>query len=372
MSEIRMVSVRARTLGIASIWAGIALFDALQTVITMRSQGMHHAWTALFATRLLSWLPWALATPLVIRISRRFPPLQIGGWSAWLTHLAVLLGINLLATAWSTWLQWILNPWAQSGPQPLFVSALLPNFNYELLTSCILYAAIVTITLTLDVKEALVQEQTHGARLNEELSKAQLHALQRQIEPHFMFNTLNAIAGLIREHRNDQAVSMVVGLSDFLRRTIDSAGSLEVTLASELDYLERYLAIQKMRFSDRLQVDMDIPGELLPALVPSLMLQPLVENAIDHGIAKRAQGGCIHIAASLAKGTLSLSICNDGPHLMPGWEKSSRGVGLANLRSRMQLLYGSAFELSLRDDDTLKVRALVTIPFRMTAPVKVA
>jgi LytS/YehU family sensor histidine kinase len=127
-----------------------------------------------------------------------------------------------------------------------------------------------------------------------------------------------------------------------------------------------------MRFSDRLQVDMDIPGELLPALVPSLMLQPLIENAIDHGIAKRAQGGCIHIAASLAKGTLSLSICNDGPRLMPGWEKSSRGVGLANLRSRMQLLYGSAFELSLRDADTLKVRALVTIPFRMTGPVKVA
>jgi len=372
MSEMRMVSARVRTLGIGSIWAGIALFDALQTVFTMRSQGMHLAWTALFATRLLSWLPWAFSTPLVIRISRKFPPLQIGAWSAWLTHLAVLLGINLVAASWSTWLQRMLNPWAQSGPQPLFVGALLPDFSYELLTSCILYAAIVTITLTLDAKDALVREQTHRARLNEELSKAQLHALQRQIEPHFMFNTLNAIAGLIREHRNDRAVNMVVGLSDFLRRAIDSADSPEVDLASELEYLQRYLAIQQMRFSERLQVNIEIPAEVLPALVPSLMLQPLVENAIKHGIAKRALGGCIHITASLSTGNLSLSICNDGPPLPPGWEKSSRGIGLANLRSRMQLLYGSAFELTLREDGTHRVRALVTIPFRDATPLRVA
>jgi len=372
MSEMRMVSARARTLGIASIWAGIALFDALQTVFTMRSQGMHHAWAALFATRLLSWLPWAFATPLVTRVSRRFPPLQTGAWSAWLTHLAVLLGIDLVAASWSTWLQRILNPWSQSGPHPSFVGALLPDFSYELLTSCILYAAIVTITLTRDAKDALVREQTHRARLNEELSKAQLHDLQRQIEPHFMFNTLNAIAGLIREHRNDQAVNMVVRLSDFLRRAIDSADSPEVTLASELEYLQRYLAIQQMRFSERLRVNIEIPAELLPALVPSLMLQPLVENAIKHGIAKRALGGCIHITASLTKGNLSLIICNDGPPLRPDWEMSSRGIGLANLRSRMQLLYGSAFELALRDDDTHRVRALVTVPFREATPFKVA
>jgi LytS/YehU family sensor histidine kinase len=165
---------------------------------------------------------------------------------------------------------------------------------------------------------------------------------------------------------------MVVGLSDFLRRAIDSADSPEVTLASELEYLHRYLAIQQMRFLERLRVNIEIPAELLPALVPSLMLQPLVENAIKHGIAKRALGGCIHITASLTKGNLNLTICNDGPPLRPDWETSSRGIGLANLRSRMQLLYGSAFELALRDDDTHRVRALVTVPFSQATPFKVA
>jgi two-component system LytT family sensor kinase len=372
MSWKRTDSGRKRALGIASIWAGIGLFDALQTVFTMRSQGMHHAWTALFITRLLAWLPWALATPLVMRIVRQFPRSRIGNPSTWLTHMGALLGINLVQAAWMAGLQLTLNPWAQSGPPPWFGQLVLSGFSYELLPAVILYASVATIVLMLDAREGLAREQTHTARLNEQLSRAQLHSLQRQIEPHFMFNTLNAISGLVREQRNDEAVNMVASLSDFLRRTIEGAENAQVTLSSELEYLQHYLAIQKMRFSDRLQVSVDVRGDLLAALVPSLVLQPLVENAIKHGITRRVQGGSIRIAASQANGRLSLSVYNDGPRLLEAWETRCRGIGLTNLRTRMQLLYGSSFELSLQDAEQGGVRALVTIPFKSAPAAKVA
>src|SRR5262249_22735923 len=150
---------------------------------------------------------------------------------------------------------------------------------------------------------------------NEQLSKAQFDALRRQIEPHFLFNTLNAIAGLVREKKNDEAVSMIVGLSDFLRSVLEDRNRQQVPLQQEMELMERYLEIQKVRFADRLQLNVDVPSELLPARVPSLVLQPLVENAIKHGIAKRAQGGAIRVAASRTNGMLSLRVYNDGPTL---------------------------------------------------------
>ena len=138
---------------------------------------------------------------------------------------------------------------------------------------------------------------TETARLNEELSKAQLAALRRQMEPHFMFNTLNSIAGLVRDHRNDAAVSMIVGLSEFLRRASEDSHRSQVTLAEEVEYLQRYVDIQKVRFGERLRVSVDIPADLLDAQVPNLLLQPLVENAIKHGVAKRVVGGNVRVTA---------------------------------------------------------------------------
>src|SRR6202790_194860 len=135
------------------------------------------------------------------------------------------------------------------------------------------------------------------------------------MEPHFMFNTLNAISGLVRDNRNDAAVSMIVGLSDFLRRAVEDSNRPQVALAEEVEYLRRYLDIQKIRFADRLQVSVDIPAELLQAPVPNLILQPLVENAIKHGIAKRVAGGAIRVAGARRNGNLCLSVYNDGPSL---------------------------------------------------------
>lgn len=352
-----------RWLWIAAIWCGIGLFDASQTVFVMRAEGMHHYWVRLFLTLFFSWMPWMLATPLVLRLGRRYPAVQWRRASTWLAHLAACVGIGLIYAGWmALWESW-LNPWAISpGPDP-FAQAWLHKFYGGLLSHLILYGVILLVGHLLDSREKLALQRAETARLNEQLSKAQLNALRRQIEPHFLFNTLNAIAGLVREGRNDSAVSMIAGLSDFLRRVVADSDRQQVPLSEELEFTQKYLDIQKVRFAERLQFSVDVPGELLSAQIPSLILQPMVENAIKHGIAKRAQGGAIRIAASRTNGTLTLCVYNDGPSLPAARDASSPGIGILNVRTRLQSLYGEQFELSLRNHKPGGVEASVSVPF---------
>src|SRR5258707_5944872 len=135
-----------------------------------------------------------------------------------------------------------------------------------------------------------------------------------------MYTTLNSIAGLVRDEHGEEAVSMIVGLSEFLRRATEDSHRSQVTLAEEVEYLQRYLEIQKVRFGERLQVSVDIPKELLGALVPNLLLQPLVENAIKHGIATRVAGGTVRVSCACRPGYLCLRVFNDGPCLPEDWQ----------------------------------------------------
>jgi two-component system LytT family sensor kinase len=166
----------------------------------------------------------------------------------------------------------------------------------------------------------------------------------------------------VREKRNDAAVDMIAGLSDFLRRVVEESGRQQVPLAEELDFAQKYLDIQKVRFAERLQISVDVPKDLFPAQVPSLILQPMVENAVKHGIAKRVQGGAIRIAASRSNGRLTLSVYNDGPGLPAGWEKTHTGVGISNVRTRLQNLYGDEFDLSMQNQEPGGVEVSVSVP----------
>jgi two-component system, LytTR family, sensor kinase len=363
MDTTRTPSDSSRWLWLAAVWCGLGLFDATQNVFVMRAEGMHHYWTRLFFTLLFSWLPWVLATPLVLRLARGYPPAQWKRFSTWAMHLAACGVIGVVYAAWVALWEELLNPWAlMPGPDP-FLELWKHKFSGGLLSYLFLYGLILLVNHILDAREQLAFQQTETARLNEQLSKSQLSALRRQIEPHFLFNTLNAIAGLVREKRNDAAVSMIVGLSDFLRRVVEDSDRQQVPLAEELEFTQKYLDIQKVRFAERLQFSVDVPQELLPAQVPSLILQPMVENAVKHGIARRVQGGAIRITASRSNGTLTMRVYNDGPRLPEGWEIGQSGIGIVNVRTRLQSLYGDQFELSMRDQAPGGVEATVSMPF---------
>jgi len=369
MRSILTHSETPRWYWIASIWFGIGLFDATQTVFVMRAEGMHHAWVQLFVTLFLSWLPWALATPLVLWLGRQYPPVQLRRFSMWGTHFGACAAIGVVSAAWIALLEELLNPWANVPAREPFVHFWLHKFYNGLLSCLILYATLLLISYMLESRERLAVQQTETARLSEQLSKAQLSALRRQIEPHFLFNALNAIAGLVRERRNDAAVSMIAGLSDFLRRVLEDSNRQEVPLGEEMAFLQKYLEIQKARFGERLQVIVDVPREFFPAQVPTLILQPMVENAVKHGIAKRANGGAIRISAFRSNGMLTLRVCNDGPTLPADWERTHAGIGISNVRTRLQSLYGNAFELSMRNQAPGGVEASVSVPF-VSVPVK--
>ena len=352
-----------RWLWIAAIWGGIGLFDGTQNVFVMRAEGMHHYWVRLFFTLALAWMPWMLATPIVLRLGHRYPPAQWRRITTWAAHLSACTGIGVIYAGWMALMESLLNPWALTpGPDP-FPQLWLNKFRGGLLAHLILYGVILLVGHLLDSREKLARQQTETARLNEQLSKAQLNALRRQIEPHFLFNALNAIAGLVREGRSDAAVSMIAGLSDFLRKVVADSDRQQVPLGEELEFTQKYLDIQKVRFAERLQFSVDVPEELLSAQIPSLILQPMVENAIKHGISTRAQGGEIRIAATRSNGKITLSVYNDGPSLPAAGSGKPSGIGILNVRTRLHSLYGEGFDLSLRNRKPGGVEASFSVPF---------
>lgn len=345
-------------------WLGIALFDATKTVGVMRAEGMHHNWSVLFVIEALEWLPWALATWFIIWLANRVrtAPRML----AWSAHVATAACANVLFAAWTTFLIVTFQPF---GPE--YTEHALPTFRSGiidgLLTTIVFYALILTMNHFFEARERLLKQNAELAQLNEQLAQAQLSALRRQIEPHFLFNALNSIAGLIRESKPSEAITMLVSLSDFLRRTLSESNRQEVPLSEELDFVQHYLATQKVRFAERLQLSVDVPQELQGAAIPNLILQPLVENAIKHGIAKRKEGGAVRIAASARDNQLHISVSNDGPSLAPGWDAASTGIGVANVRARLAALYGDAASFVMDARSLGGVEVAITLPLRTAA-----
>ena len=270
----------------------------------------------------------------------------------------------MVSGAWTAGFERILNPWANASGPGRFVQLFWFRFFSDVVSYLILYAAILGIGYALESRERLARQRTETAQLSEQLSRAQLDSLRRQIEPHFLFNSLNAVAGLVREGRNEAAVNTIAELSDFLRRVLEGSNRQEVSLSEEIEYLQKYLEIQKVRFAERLAIKVQVPRELLHSQVPSLILQPMVENAIKHGIAKRAQGGEIRVSAARSNGMLKLSVYNDGPGLMENRANGLSGIGISNTRTRLQSLYGQSFELSLENHGGHGVEAAISVPYR--------
>ena len=342
----------------AAGWCALGLFDATQTVISMRAMDMHHAWVTLFIVSVLSWAVWALFTPVPLLLLRRFvlPSRRVRNW---LVHGAACLAIGVAWATWTAMLEHVTDPFAYPhGPDP-FWPLLQSKFLGNLVGDVVFYGAIVVMSASADARARLLEERTASAQLSVLLAQTQLAALRLQLEPHFIFNALNAVTALIREKKDTEAIAMTAGLGDLLRRVTDQSERQFVTLEEETDFLRKYLAIQGMRFVERLRYKIDIPAALLTARVPDFILQPLVENAIKHGIARRVKGGDLHVTAHCDGDRLTLSVYNDGPPLQ---EPVVENVGVGNTRQRLQALYGGAQALTLASDGGTGVLATIVLP----------
>ncbi|MEA2336973.1 MAG: two-component system, LytTR family, sensor kinase [Thermoanaerobaculia bacterium] len=204
--------------------------------------------------------------------------------------------------------------------------------------------------------------ELRGAQLAAELSRAQLQALKMQLKPHFLFNTLNSISSLMYSDV-EMADTMLARLSDFLRLTLDRELDQEVTLSEELEFIRRYLEIEKIRFEDRLTVSVDVGADIGEARVPTLALQPLIENAIHHGIASRPEGGSIAIAARRDAGSLHISVTDDGVGCGSEERHPQERIGLANTRARLERLYGTAQRFTFADSPAGGFVVEMVIPF---------
>jgi len=311
----------------------------------------------LVASTFLDWYLWGLLFPVIWWVTQRFPFERRRLLSRIPIHLACGLLVSLIFVA----LMLVKNSLVMgvsSGKVSFTILQGLPRYLVSGIEVYLLpYFAIVSF---IHAWSYYSKWQLQTTRLEAQLALAHLEVLKMQLQPHFLFNTLNAISALM--HRDvDAADRMISLLSDLLRFSLEKDNRHQVSLQSELEFLNRYLAIEKIRFRDRLKVDEDIDASCLRAQVPRLILQPLVENSIKHGIAMRSAAGRIGIRARRQGGRLDLQVSDDGPGL-PG-AKITEGVGLANTRARLEQIYGKDHHFELRDGETGGVQVHLEIPF---------
>jgi sensor histidine kinase YesM len=211
----------------------------------------------------------------------------------------------------------------------------------------------------------VLRSDLRASQLETQVATARLGALKAQLQPHFLFNTLNAIVVLVRQQKGQQAEETLARFSDLLRAVLADMDAQEVTLARELEYLKLYLSIEQLRFSDRLRVEFDVDSELLDAAVPHMSLQPIVENAIRHGIGPRATPGVIEIRARRVGDSLNVIVRDDGPGFRTSGKDHGMGLGLANTSARLRQLYGADAELRTESGPGGGAVVTLVLPFHL-------
>jgi sensor histidine kinase YesM len=354
-------------------WTLFAFFFAGQSCL----QSAYVGRPVLLGRTLVVWLLcaylWALLTPLVIWLARRFP-IERGSLRSLLVHLLASICVSLLQLGSYVLLNHLL---LADAARPFSVMQSFRGlFVAEFHTSLIIYWALVGLSHAYDYyrryherERRAAQLELEASQLETQLAQAQLDALRMQLHPHFLFNTLNTISVLMQEDV-EAANRMLVRLSELLRLALRNTEAHEVSLKQELEFLRGYLEIEQTRFQDRLRVLWQVAPDTLDAQVPNLLLQPLVENAIRHGIAPRATAataGTIEISAERHNGTIELRVRDDGAGLSLPQERNTSGIGLANTQARLQQLYGDAHHLRLAPAEGGGLIVSVTIPFHTVA-----
>lgn len=351
----------------------VALLVSSQMQWSMASHG--HDWWRIFLWQLEGWGFWAMAVPYLLVQGSRLaqPTLRFYRWMVGQVWRSALLITVHIASAAGTF--FVLQPFM---PLEIYTygQSLRRAVSTWSLIDLLIYGLTATIGYGLESYRQARRAEVREARLETELAKAQLETLRLQLQPHFLFNSLHSIAALIRRQKSEPALSMLLGLSELLRATLETTASSTISLRDEIELLRRYVELQKTRFADRLTVTFDVPEACLAQPVPVLLLQPLVENAIRHGIAPRAAPGHVEIHSGMTTGgtgphQLWIEVRDDGIGMPAAFDlERDAGVGLGNTRSRIQQIYGEtgSFQVKTRDGGGTLVRLTLTCGVTTTLP----
>ena len=354
-----------RWAGIIALWCFIGLVLSTEVYFNMRVSNPAVRFGEVALPQFQRALFWALLAPLVMWW-RRAVPLSAGRWIGGVSfHLAVSFAV--MAAYYLVRIIWIYASMGESWQD--FWSYAYRSYYGRNLIDMAYYWAVIGVADALQVRERYQRESLRAAQLESLLVEAELKALKHQLNPHFLFNTMNTIAVLVRENRNDDAVQLIARLSSLLRMTLENTRVQTVTLRQELEFLTRYLEIQAARFGDKLRFRTAIDSAAFDAVIPNLILQPAVENAILHGIAQKTTPGLVEITARVRDARLELEVRDDGP----GFDISSddlgrEGIGLTNTRVRLERHYGKDFQMVLRSERGRGVTVAMVLPFQSSPP----
>jgi two-component sensor histidine kinase len=332
---------------ISAVWTAVALFSALSLYLRVTSGELKPApgwyWVILAVIPL-----WTVATPPILALSRRFP-LGRGTWAvAVVLHALALFAVLALDGLVNLWLP------PAGGARVLTYSQHVWRYSF---IDAFFYAGVVAVEHASRYYRLYLDRRVHASELEAQVSRAQLQALQMQIRPHFLFNTLNTISGLVRVDNKAAAITMLAGLGDLLRLLLRSDGAQEVPVRQELELIERYLQIEQVRFGDKLSIELSVEAGVEDALVPNLILQPLVENAVRHGIG--AATGRVSVVVERVGSTLRMAVSDTGD-AQPR-DGDSLGIGLTNTRARLERLYGGVHRFELTQS-AAGTSAIIEIP----------
>lgn len=335
-------------------WTFLGLFFGSRLLLSYGYSGRPFDWKLPFLMSLSVWYGWAVLSPAIFWLARRFALEPERRWRD--------LGVHLIAGAVLS----VIKVAMDGAVLPLVTGlSIRVSAARELHPNLLTYWVIVGVILGATYYAKYRERELRASQLQARLAQAELQVLKMQLHPHFLFNTLHAISTLM--HRDAEAADrMLTRLSDLLRLTLETGGMQEVPLKQELEFLERYVEIEKARFGDRLRVALEIQPDTLDARVPYLILQPLVENAIRHGIAPRSAPGRIEVRAELSGGRLWLEVRDDGSGLPEnGRGAANGGIGLANTRARLEQLYGAAHRFEFRNAAEGGLVVALSFPFRV-------
>jgi two-component system, LytTR family, sensor kinase len=312
---------------------------------------------------------WAILSPLIFLFVRRYPiDVRRFRWRSLLIHIPALIVFCSIHQAIYAVITWMIDPTIATRFNSIF-AYYQTNFFGWLYLGFLMYSLIIIAMHAFLFYRDFLAEREKKLALDAQLAQAHLSALKMQLQPHFLFNTLHSISSLTLEDP-PKANTMIARLGDFLRLTLEHSEQQKVSLKEELEFLKCYLEIEQVRFSDRLTVDFEIEPAAMTSQVPHLILQPIVENAVQHGIAPKASQGFIKISAKRLAGKLKIEIRDDGPGFTEnGNSESQKGVGLANVRARLKQTFGENQRFEMKNVSEGGTAVILEIPFETESPL---